>query len=120
MTQINVSGLYTVSQHYIPHLLDLAKTDPESRPALLVTSSCLPLNPVPQFFALSLVKAAQRNMAQSMHMTYASQGVAVGLINVGGPVSPDHPTRNPSNIAAKTWDWFAGLKEEPSFEVLIE
>lgn len=120
MTQINVSGLYTVSQHYIPHLLDLAKKDPEARPALLVTSSLLPLHPVPQFFALSLVKAAQRNMAQSMHMTYAAQGVAVGLINVGGPVSPDHPSRNPSNIAARSWDWFAGLKEKPSFEVVIE
>ncbi|KAI0163529.1 hypothetical protein BJ166DRAFT_526584 [Pestalotiopsis sp. NC0098] len=118
--KINVSGLYTVSQHYIPHLLDLTKTDSEARPALLITSSCLPLHPVPQFFALSLVKAAQRNMAQSMHMTYASQGVAVGLINVGGPVAPDHPTRNPSNIAAKSWEWFSGLKEKPSFEVLIE
>lgn len=115
-----MSGLYTVSQHYIPHLLDLAKTDPKSRPALLVTSSCLPLNPVPQFFALSLVKAAQRNMAQSMHMTYASQGVAVGLINVGGPVSPDHATRNPHNIAERSWEWFVGLEEKPSFEVLIE
>ncbi|KAK6196738.1 hypothetical protein LQW54_011247 [Pestalotiopsis sp. IQ-011] len=118
--KINVSGLYTVSQHYIPHLLELAKKDPEARPALLVTSSLLPLHPVPQFFSLSLVKAAQRNMAQSMHMTYASQGVAVGLINVGGPVSPDHPTRNPANIAARSWDWFAGLKEKPSFEVVIE
>ncbi|ETS86218.1 hypothetical protein PFICI_00046 [Pestalotiopsis fici W106-1] len=118
--KINVSGLYTVSQHYMPHLLDLAKKDPKAQPSLIVTSSCLPLQPVPQFFALSLVKAAQRNMVQSMNMTYTQQGVSVGLINVGGPVTADHPTRNPPNIADKSWAWFSQLREKPSFEVLIE
>ncbi|KAF7514499.1 hypothetical protein G7054_g15262 [Neopestalotiopsis clavispora] len=118
--KINVSGLYKVSQHYMPHLLDLAKNDRKAQPSLIVTSSCLPLQPVPQFFALSLVKAAQRNMVQSMNMTWVPQGVSVGLINVGGPVTADHPTRNPPNIADKSWEWFSQLREKPSFEVVID
>lgn len=88
-------------------------------PSLIVTSSMLPQEPKPFVFALSLVKAAQRNMMQSLNMTYASQGVNIGLINVGGQVSPEHETWNPSNIAQKTWDWYAGYKQNSAFEVII-
>lgn len=70
-------------------------------PSIIVTSSMLPQQPIPQLFALSLVKAAQRNLVQSLSLTYASQGVHLGLINVGGPVSPEDETWNPTNIAAK-------------------
>ncbi|TDZ51508.1 17-beta-hydroxysteroid dehydrogenase 13 [Colletotrichum trifolii] len=117
--KINVSALYLVAQRYIPHLLELAKSNSGSPPALLVTSSILPLDPHPQFFALSLVKASQRNMMQSLRKTYDSEGVHIGLINVGGQVSPEHETWNPSNIAQKTWGWFFQIKEKPSFEVVI-
>lgn len=79
----------------------------------------LPQNPIPQLFALSLVKAAQRNLAQSLNMTYGPQGIHVGLINVGGPVSPEDKVWNPTNIACKAWDWFLQSKDKPTFEVLI-
>lgn len=79
----------------------------------------LPQNPQPFVFALSLVKAAQRNLMQSLHMTYAPQGVNLGLINVGGQVSPEHETWNPRNIAEKAWDWYSGYKQNPAFEVII-
>lgn len=114
--QINVSALYVLAQRYVPHLVSLAKADPAAKPALLVTSSALPLQPIPQLFALSLVKAAQRNLVQSLNMTYAPEGVHVGVINVAGIVSPDESERNPANIAAKTWEWFETGKE---FEVVI-
>ncbi|KAG6367150.1 hypothetical protein INS49_001333 [Diaporthe citri] len=117
--KINVSALYTVTQREIPHLIELAKQDQKAMPSIVVTSSVLPQHPVPQFFALSLVKAAQRNLVQSLSMTYASQGVHLGLINVGGQVSPEHETLNPTNAAPKAWDWFAKSREEPTFEVLI-
>lgn len=78
----------------------------------------LPHHPIPQFFALSLVKAAQRNLMQSLHLTYAPQGVHVGLINVGGPVSQEHEVWNPKNIAEKAWGWFEE-GEKGGFEVLI-
>ncbi|KAK0658052.1 hypothetical protein B0T16DRAFT_503057 [Cercophora newfieldiana] len=121
--KINVSALYNIASRYLPYLSTLPKTNPSSHPALIVTSSALPHHPIPQFFALSLVKAAQRNLVQSLHLTYAPQGVHVGVINVGGPVSPDHEAWNPSNIAEKTWGWFEQAKpgngKKESFEVLI-
>jgi len=117
--KINVSALYILSQRYIAHLVELAKVDMYSRPAIIVTSSALPHNPIPQFFALSLVKAAQRNLVQSLSLTYTPEGVHVGVINVAGPVTPEDKVRNPTNIAAKTWEWFEGAKQKPSFEVEI-
>lgn len=100
----------------------MSQADPSARPAFIVTSSALPFNPIPQLFALSLTKAAQRNLVQSLHMTYASQGVHIGVVNVqGGPVSADHEVWNPANIASKAWDWFetASTGGKPSFEVAV-
>ncbi|KAG7285918.1 hypothetical protein NEMBOFW57_008214 [Staphylotrichum longicolle] len=114
--KITVSALYVVAQRYVPHLVSLAKADPASKPALLVTSSALPLQPIPQLFALSLTKAAQRNLVQSLNMTYGPEGVHIGVINVAGVVSPSESERNPANIAAKTWEWFEEGKE---FELVI-
>lgn len=74
---------------------------------------------MPQLFALSLAKAAQRNLMTSLNMAYASEGVHIGLINVGGIVSPEEHQRNPTNIALRAWDWFSRSKESPTFEVKI-
>lgn len=52
-------------------------------------------------------------------MTYAEQGVIVGLINVGGIISQDSPTRNPRYIAEKAWEWFETQHSEPSLEAKI-
>ncbi|KAM0816683.1 putative short-chain alcohol [Seiridium cardinale] len=117
--KINVSALYIIAQRVIPQLVEIAKTDSTAKPALIVTSSLLPQHPIPQVFALSLVKAAQRNLMQSLSMTYASTGVHLGLVNVGGPVTPEHETLNPTNIASKTWEWFSLPREDQTFEVLI-
>lgn len=56
---------------------------------------------------------------QSLSLIYTPEGVHVGVINVAGPVSPDHELRNPTNIAKKTWEWFESARQEPSFEVEI-
>jgi hypothetical protein len=58
---------------------------------------------------------------QSLHLTYAPQGVHVGVINIGGPVSRDHEAWNPTNIAEKAWGWFDGTKGKKgdSFEVVV-
>ena len=106
-----------VAQRVIPQLTDLAQADSAAIPALIVTSSLLPQHPIPQLFALSLVKAAQRNLVQSLSMTY--ENILVGLINVWGQVSPEAEVHNPTNIAAKAWDWFSNSKKNKSFEVII-
>ncbi|KAF9876885.1 short-chain dehydrogenase reductase sdr [Colletotrichum karsti] len=117
--KINVSALYATAQRYVPHLTSLAKSSPESTPAIIVTSSLLPSEPIPAVFSLSLVKAAQRNFVQTLRMSYENEGVYIGLINVGGPVSHDHEVWNPDNIAKKSWEWFSQIKDKPSFEVKI-
>lgn len=81
-----------------------------------MTSSALPQEPIPALFALSLTKAAQRNLAQSLHMTYGPQGVHIGVVNVAGVVSPEEKERNPTNIAARTWEWY---EKGAKFEVVI-
>lgn len=106
-----------MAQQTLPHLIQLAKLGPSTKPALIVTSSLLPHEPVPEWFALSLVKAAQRNLMQSLDLTYGSTGVLLGLINVGGIVSPEEKNLNSSNIADKTWQWYS--EDKPGFEVVI-
>lgn len=103
----------------MPHLISVAKADSSARAALIVTSSALPHHPIPQLFALSLVKAAQRNLVQSLQLQYGAEGVHIGVINVAGPVTPEDADRSPTIIAAKTWEWFEGAKGNPSFEVVI-
>lgn len=100
-----MSALYAVAQRYIPHLLSLAETANGTKPAFIVTSSLLPKQPIPEVFALSLVKAAQRNLMQSLDMTYGGKGVHIGVINVAGEVSPENKERSPKRIAQVTWNW---------------
>ena len=80
--QTTTIALSTTAQWALPLLSCL---NPETKPSFLVTSSLLPQQPVPQVFSLSLVKASQRNLVQSLAVTWT--GVHVGLVNVGGPVS---------------------------------
>ncbi|KAH7006690.1 hypothetical protein EDB82DRAFT_423436 [Fusarium venenatum] len=95
-------------KYSMPRLVELANTPSQYKPALIVTSSMLPLKPMPDLFALSLVKAAQLNL-----------GVHVGVINVAGFVSEEEKERNPKNIADKTWEWFTSDGEDMPFEVRI-
>ncbi|KAJ2988777.1 hypothetical protein NUW58_g3797 [Xylaria curta] len=116
--KLTVSALYTTAQWAIPLLAELAKEDPSAKPALVVTGGVLHVQPDPELFALSLVKAAQRNLVQSLAATYGAMGVRVGMILVAGVVAPEEKERNPENIAVKAWEWFSDDKEVP-FEIVI-
>ncbi|KAL3605100.1 hypothetical protein FPOAC2_00042 [Fusarium poae] len=117
--KISVSALYSTTQYLIPRLVELANTPSQYKPALIVTSSMLPFEPMTDLFALSLVKAAQRNLVQSLAMVYKPQGVHVGVINVAGFVSEEEKERNPKNIAHRTWEWFTSDGDDSPFEVRI-
>ncbi|KAJ6439666.1 short-chain alcohol protein [Purpureocillium lavendulum] len=119
VNQITCTSLHAAAKHYIPHLLTLAKSDSSARPSLLITSSHLPLQPDPESFVLSMTKAAQRNMAESMAQKFGPQGVHVGLVNVSGVVDPDKKQLNARYIADRAWDLFNQPKEEQEFEVVI-
>ncbi|RGP66696.1 hypothetical protein FSPOR_6436 [Fusarium sporotrichioides] len=106
-------------KYSMPRLVELANTPSQYKPALIVTSSMLPFEPMTDLFALSLVKAAQLNLVHSLAKVYKPQGVHVGVINVAGFVSEEEKERNPKNIADKTWEWFTSDVEDMPFEVRI-
>ncbi|GAB0135986.1 hypothetical protein EsDP_00004305 [Epichloe bromicola] len=106
-TIIAAVALHQTAKWAIPHLTKLAKQDSSAKPSLLVTSSHLPQSPEPDLFVLSLTKAAQRNLAESLAKVYQPQGVHVGLVIVAGSVAPEKTVLSPGNIAKKTYELFA-------------
>jgi len=101
-------SLYIVAQHFLPLLSKPRDSSSSYRPALLVTNSALPHAPVPDLLSLSLVKAAQRNMVQSLRLAFEGKGVHVGLISVEGQVGPEEEVRNPREIARRTVGFWGG------------
>ncbi|KAH9872623.1 hypothetical protein J1614_005016 [Plenodomus biglobosus] len=101
-------ALYLVARHYLPRLTGLAgaaakeEEGAEIRPALLVTSSALPWDPVPALLSLSLNKAAQKNMVESFARAWEGKGAHVGLVFVEGSVAPENKVLNPKTIAERT------------------
>ena len=114
-----MTSLYQLAGREIPRLVALAKSDPTARPGFFVTSSLLPKEPVPSLFALSLTKGAQWNLVKSLYKEFGPQGVHIGVMIVGGFVTPEEPNRNPDNIAKLTWEWFSQPVEKQPFEVEI-
>ncbi|KAF1933486.1 NAD(P)-binding protein [Didymella exigua CBS 183.55] len=94
-----VLGLHMIAQHYIPRLQATAKSNAALKPALLVTNSHLPWDPVPQLISLSLVKGAQRTHVLSLSRAFGGTGVHCGLVNVQGVVDPGNKVLSPENIA---------------------
>jgi hypothetical protein len=80
-------------------LQKLAESNVSAKPTLLVTKSAPPWDPMLQLLSLSLVKAAQANMVESLSRAYSDRGVHVGLIPVEGPVAPEARNLNPQSIA---------------------
>ncbi|KAF2004399.1 NAD(P)-binding protein [Amniculicola lignicola CBS 123094] len=99
-------ALYAISQWGIPHLQARAKSNSSAKPSLLVPNSHLPWDPVPELLSLSLVKASQRNMVQSLSRAFTKDGVHIGLITIEGVVATDKELLNPLNIARQTWKFF--------------
>lgn len=117
--QITNTALLHTAQWALPQLTELAKSDPSTKPSLLVTGTWLSRDPVTQIFTLSLVKAAQRNLCQSLAETYGPQGVHIGMIRVMGLVDKATKTMSPANIAVHAWNLFDEQKGKNTFEVEV-
>ncbi|CAN9409591.1 unnamed protein product [Alternaria alternata] len=103
-------ALYVIAQHYIPKLQSLAKSKSTSKPALFVTNSHLPWDPIPQLLSLSLTKASQKNMVESFNRAFSDSGVHIGLIHIEGSVAPENKVLNPKTIAERTIAFWEGEK----------
>lgn len=105
-------ALYTTAQWALPLL---SKMKAEQHPSFLVTSSLLWKYPFPMFFSLSMVKASQRNLVESLKLSFPD--VHIALLNVGGQVSPEDKYYNPPAIAEKFWELYSQEKSAWTFDL---
>ncbi|RFU25722.1 hypothetical protein B7463_g10620, partial [Scytalidium lignicola] len=107
-------ALYTTAIWAIPILEKLPRSD---NPSILVASSFLWQDPIPELFSLSMVKAAQRNMVQSLQKVYPN--IHTAIINIGGPVSKEDPYLNPDAIAKKIWELYSQSSDSWTPEINV-
>ena len=89
----------------MPHLVSHAG-EAGRNPALLVTSGGLYKQPYHGYFSLSLSKAAQFSLTQSLAQVYSREGVHVGAVVVHGLVNPESEHFSPKRIASVFWDLY--------------
>ncbi|SMR61852.1 unnamed protein product [Zymoseptoria tritici ST99CH_1A5] len=96
-------ALYEVAKWAIPQLKSA------ENPSLFVTSTTqLYKEPVADLVSLSLVKSAQRSLVLSLVVKFPD--VHVGLLSIGGVVSPEAKNLNPENIADRAWSLYSQKK----------
>ncbi|KAK8207912.1 hypothetical protein M8818_004165 [Zalaria obscura] len=111
-------ALYETACWAIP-LLQKSSSDSSRSPSIIVTSTDqLYKQPIPDLFSLSMTKAAQRNLVQSLHATYGKE-IHIALLSVGGIVSPEKKTLSPENIADEAWALYKQPKSQWQFEVEV-
>ncbi|KZM19324.1 uncharacterized protein EKO05_0002976 [Ascochyta rabiei] len=111
--RLQVLALHLVAQHYLPQLQQHPPAESNFKPALLVTNSHLPWDPVPQLISLSLVKGAQRTQMLSLNRAFSDTRVHCALVTVEGQVGPDNKVLSPRNIADeafKLWQRSEGVE----------
>lgn len=117
LLQLTNLALYKTAQWAVP-LLKEANGDDNS-PSFFVTSTTLLYKePVPDLVSLSMVKSAQRALVLSLHAKYGSD-VHIGLISVGGVVSPEAKNLSPENISEKAYELYKQPKGKWEREVEI-
>jgi len=112
--KISTVGLYTTAKWAFPLLIGKASA---SKPTFLVTGGYLHNNPEPDMFSLSLNKAAQYNLAISLAKEFEPKGVHVGVVVVGGVVTPQEPYYNPKNISERYWRLYSQKRTEWTREI---
>lgn len=70
----------------------------------------LPEDPLPFLMSLSLVKASQQNMTQSLNKVFGKD-IHIAIVKVGGQVDPKNPKMNPDLIAGKILELYEQKKE---------
>ncbi|KAK0742950.1 putative short-chain alcohol dehydrogenase [Schizothecium vesticola] len=114
-------GLFTTARWALPLMISKANGLPESsiHPALFVTNGVLGKEPRPEYFSLSMSKAAQLSFTTSLAMQFEPQGVHVSAVIVGGIVSPQSEKHSPENIGREFWNLYAQERSQWTREVTI-
>ncbi|KAH8660247.1 hypothetical protein BX600DRAFT_513868 [Xylariales sp. PMI_506] len=118
--KINSIALYNTARWLLPQMISLGKSNPSARPSLIVANSFLASAPIAALFSLSMAKAAQRNLVQSLAQAFEGQGVHIGFVTIGGIISPDKNNMSPKNIAREIYDFFASDEKKTNVELEIK
>ncbi|KAH6674731.1 hypothetical protein B0J14DRAFT_20622 [Halenospora varia] len=104
--QTTTTSLYTTASSLLPFLT--ADENSSSHPCFFVTSSLLSVQPNPDYFTLSTVKASQRSLTLSLQAKFPD--IHTSLINVNGVVEREgEGFLRPDEIAVKFWElWQQG------------
>ncbi|KAH8660926.1 hypothetical protein BGZ60DRAFT_414291 [Tricladium varicosporioides] len=104
--QTTTTSLFTTASSLLPFLT--AEENATQHPCFFVTSSLISVQPNPDYFALSTVKASQRSLTLSLQTKFPN--VHISLINVNGRVErKGDGFLRPDEIAVKFWElWLQG------------
>lgn len=108
-------ALYITAQWAIP----LLQASGVPSPTFVVTNSLLPEHPLPFLFSLSAVKASQQNMVHCLRAAFGME-VHIGLVKVGGQVSPGDEKFNPPRIAEEVVGFYEQDKPRWGGDVIMQ
>lgn len=112
MMDISVGGYFNLMKMVLPYSLD------QNRGKLFVTGGGLSLHGDPRMTALSVGKAAQRNMVQAFQKKVDSTHVHIAQVIVRGYVQPSDDKYNPAAIAEIFWKLFLQKPGEFEHEII--
>jgi len=101
---VNVGGAFNLINIMYPLM------DGENRGKLFFTGGGFSLDANPDFIALSMAKAALRNLVQAAYKTSEKSRVHIGSVIVDGFVNKNDSKHNPAAIAEQFWKLY---EEEP-------
>lgn len=109
---ISVGGYFNLMKMILPDYLKL------NYGKLFVTGGGLSLSGDPGMTALSMGKAAQRNLVQAFQKKVAGTNVHIAQVIVLGYVQPTDEKYNPTAIAEIFWKLFLQQPEEFEYEII--
>jgi NAD(P)-dependent dehydrogenase (short-subunit alcohol dehydrogenase family) len=99
--QTTTTALHTAFTWFLP-AVQTSPTSTKTIPSFLVTSSLLWADPIPQYFSLSVAKAAQRNLVLSLQKAYPD--VHIAILEIRGQVSRESKYFSPEIVAENWWE----------------
>lgn len=112
LMDVNVGGCFHTIQYMLPGFLS------QNRGKIFVTNGGSALNGDIQWAALSMGKAALRNMVQAFQKKIAGSHVHIAQVTVCGYVKADDPKFNPTSIAEIYWNLYLQKPEHFEQEVI--
>ena len=109
--------MYVTAQETVPLLSQSGS--PSCRPAFIVTNSHLPESPAPEVLILSVVKAAQQNMVQSLHAAFGEK-IDFAVVKIKGTVGTQDGHIRAEKVAERVVDVYQKASEGKKGKVLIE